>query len=249
MRSATSRSQSSAGASRARTSWIVAGDNLIGYSLADFADFWRAKGGSALAVHEVADRSLLRNYGVVQLDEDERVDRASRRSLPRPKGDLAATASYLYRGDHLALLPATSRRAILQTLRATSWPGCTPASPSTATGRPANGTTSATSASCWPRTTCSGSERGSRPGNVTTCRRRTLWVLARLTRCSGGWFHARNDRTKGTADARAATDHPSPTSVAVAAAHDAPLTAALDRRAPKGDANSPSPLSCGLDLA
>jgi glucose-1-phosphate thymidylyltransferase len=125
---------------------VVAGDNLIGYSLADFVDFGRAKGGSALAVHEVADRSLLRNYGVVQLDEDERVVGLEEKPA-QPKGDLAATASYLYRGDHLAL----------RTLRATSWPGCTPASPSTATAPPANGTTSATSASCWPRTTCSAS--------------------------------------------------------------------------------------------
>jgi glucose-1-phosphate thymidylyltransferase len=83
---------------------IVAGDNLIGYSLADFADFWRAKGGSAIAVHEVADRSLLRNYGVVQLDDDERVIGLEEKPA-EPKGDLAATASYLYRGDHLALLP------------------------------------------------------------------------------------------------------------------------------------------------
>jgi glucose-1-phosphate thymidylyltransferase len=83
---------------------VVAGDNLIGYSLPDFVDFGRAKGGSALAVHEVVDRSLLRNYGVVQLDEDERVVGLEEKPA-QPKGDLAATASYLYRGGHLALLP------------------------------------------------------------------------------------------------------------------------------------------------
>jgi len=83
---------------------IVAGDNLIGYSLADFVHFWRTKGGSALAVHEVAERSLLRNYGVVELDADDRVVGLEEKPAD-PKGDLAATASYLYRGDHLALLP------------------------------------------------------------------------------------------------------------------------------------------------
>ena len=36
---------------------VVAGDNLIGYSLAEFVGFWRKKGGSAIAVHEVADPS------------------------------------------------------------------------------------------------------------------------------------------------------------------------------------------------
>jgi glucose-1-phosphate thymidylyltransferase len=83
---------------------VVAGDNLIGYSLADFVDFWRTKGGSAIAVHEVADRSLLRTYGVVELDADDRVVGLEEKPA-EPKSDLAATASYLYRGDHLALLP------------------------------------------------------------------------------------------------------------------------------------------------
>jgi glucose-1-phosphate thymidylyltransferase len=82
---------------------IVAGDNLIGYSLSDFVDFWRAKGGSALVVHEVADRELLRNYGVVELDGDDRVIGLEEKPS-EPKGDLAATASYLYLGEHLALL-------------------------------------------------------------------------------------------------------------------------------------------------
>ena len=83
---------------------IVAGDNLIGYSLRDFVGFWRAKGGSALVVHEVPDRSLLRTYGVVELDEDDRVVGLEEKPA-EPKGDLAATASYLYRSEHLALLP------------------------------------------------------------------------------------------------------------------------------------------------
>ena len=83
---------------------VIAGDNLIGYSLADFVAFWRAKGGSAVAVREVADRSLLRNYGVVELDEEDRVVGLEEKPA-EPRGNTAATASYLYRADHLALLP------------------------------------------------------------------------------------------------------------------------------------------------
>jgi glucose-1-phosphate thymidylyltransferase len=82
---------------------IVAGDNLIGYSLADFADFWRAKDGSAIAVRELPDRELLKQYGVVELDADERVIGLEEKPA-EPKGSLAATASYLYTGDHLAQL-------------------------------------------------------------------------------------------------------------------------------------------------
>ena len=83
---------------------VVAGDNLIGYSLADYVDFWRAKGGSAIAVHQVEDRELLSQYGVVEVDEDDRVVGLEEKPAA-PKSDLAATASYLYSGEHLALLP------------------------------------------------------------------------------------------------------------------------------------------------
>jgi len=83
---------------------VVAGDNLIGYSLADYVDFWRAKGGSAIAVHQVEDRGLLSQYGVVELDEDDRVVGLEEKPA-EPRSDLAATASYLYSGEHLALLP------------------------------------------------------------------------------------------------------------------------------------------------
>ncbi|HEY7148327.1 MAG TPA: nucleotidyltransferase family protein [Gaiellaceae bacterium] len=83
---------------------IVAGDNLIGYSLADFVEFWREKDGSAIAVRDLGDRELLKQYGVVELDEDDRVVGLEEKPA-KPKSDLAATASYLYRGEHLALLP------------------------------------------------------------------------------------------------------------------------------------------------
>ena len=52
---------------------IVAGDNLIGYSLAAFVAFWRTKDGSAIAVRELDDRELLKQYGVVELDAADRV--------------------------------------------------------------------------------------------------------------------------------------------------------------------------------
>ena len=83
---------------------VVAGDNLIGYSLADFVDFWRGSGGSAIAVYEVGDRALLRNYGVVELDEADRVIGFEEKP-DEPRSNLAATASYAYRAADLKLLP------------------------------------------------------------------------------------------------------------------------------------------------
>jgi glucose-1-phosphate thymidylyltransferase len=83
---------------------IVAGDNLIGYSLAEFVAFWRTHEGSAIAVRDLGDRELLSQYGVVELDEHDRVVGLEEKPA-EPKSDLAATASYLYLADHLALLP------------------------------------------------------------------------------------------------------------------------------------------------
>ena len=82
---------------------VVAGDNLIGYSLPEYVGFWRAKGGSAIAVHEVDDRTLLRNYGVVELDDEDRVVGFEEKPA-EPRSNLAATASYLYRGADLERL-------------------------------------------------------------------------------------------------------------------------------------------------
>ncbi len=84
--------------------FVVAGDNLIGYSLQDFVEAWREKGGSAIALHEVSDRDLLRNYGVVELDETDRVVGFEEKPA-EPRSNLAATAAYLYRSADLELLP------------------------------------------------------------------------------------------------------------------------------------------------
>jgi glucose-1-phosphate thymidylyltransferase len=83
--------------------FVVAGDNLIGYSLPDYVAFWREKGGSAIAVYEVEDRSLLSQYGIVELDDEDRVIGLEEKPAD-PKSNLAATAAYLYRGADLELL-------------------------------------------------------------------------------------------------------------------------------------------------
>jgi glucose-1-phosphate thymidylyltransferase len=82
---------------------VVAGDNLIGYRLPQFVEFWRGKGGSAIALHEVSNPELLTNYGVVEVDQNDRVVGFEEKPT-QPKSSLAATAAYLYRGDHLELL-------------------------------------------------------------------------------------------------------------------------------------------------
>lgn len=82
---------------------VVAGDNLFDFSLQDYVRFWRSRGGSAIGVHDVGDLALARQYGVVELDGDDRV--VSLVEKPeRPAGTLAAIAAYLFPAEHAALV-------------------------------------------------------------------------------------------------------------------------------------------------
>jgi glucose-1-phosphate thymidylyltransferase len=83
---------------------VVAGDNLFDTSLAAFVGWWRGReGGSALGLYDVGDLALARSYGVVELDDDDRVV-AMVEKPDEPRSTLAATATYLYRREHVPLL-------------------------------------------------------------------------------------------------------------------------------------------------
>jgi glucose-1-phosphate thymidylyltransferase len=81
---------------------VIAGDNLFDYSLADYVDWWRGKGdASAVAIRQIADRELLTQYGVLTLDEDDRITSLVEKPED-PQGDLAATATYVLHHAHAA---------------------------------------------------------------------------------------------------------------------------------------------------
>jgi glucose-1-phosphate thymidylyltransferase len=83
---------------------VIAADNLFEFSLRDYVDFWRSKGGgSAIAVHRLADPSLARLYGVVELGDDDRVVGLEEKPED-PRSDLVSTATYLLGREHLPLL-------------------------------------------------------------------------------------------------------------------------------------------------
>jgi glucose-1-phosphate thymidylyltransferase len=84
--------------------FVVAGDNLIGYDLRDYVRFWRERGGSAIALRHEPDGELIKQYGVVELDEADRVVTFEEKPA-EPRSSLAATAAYLYPADHVALVP------------------------------------------------------------------------------------------------------------------------------------------------
>jgi glucose-1-phosphate thymidylyltransferase len=82
---------------------VIAGDNLFDFSLEEYVAFWRARGGSAIGVHDVGDLSLARQYGVVELDDADRV--VSLVEKPeQPASTLASIAAYLFPAEHSALV-------------------------------------------------------------------------------------------------------------------------------------------------
>jgi glucose-1-phosphate thymidylyltransferase len=82
---------------------VVAGDNLFDFSLADYVRFWRSREGSTIGVHDVGDLSLARQYGIVELDDDDRV--VSLVEKPEsPASTLASIAAYLFTAEHAALV-------------------------------------------------------------------------------------------------------------------------------------------------
>jgi glucose-1-phosphate thymidylyltransferase len=93
---------------RDETGWdddllVIAGDNLFDYSLADFVRFAAEKGASAVAVFDVGDRGLATQYGVIDLDADDRVVGFVEKPA-EPPTTLCATATYLYAREHAGLV-------------------------------------------------------------------------------------------------------------------------------------------------
>ena len=79
----------------------VAGDNLFDYSLADYEAYWRAKGGSCVAVHDVGDFELAKKYGIVDVDADDRITNFVEKP-ENPPTTLCATTTYLYTREDAA---------------------------------------------------------------------------------------------------------------------------------------------------
>jgi glucose-1-phosphate thymidylyltransferase len=83
---------------------VIAGDNLFDFDVSELVRFWRSKGEhSVVAVRDVGTKELARQYGVIELDADERVvDFVEKPDEPR--STLAAIATYLYGRRHIPLI-------------------------------------------------------------------------------------------------------------------------------------------------
>jgi glucose-1-phosphate thymidylyltransferase len=83
---------------------VVAGDNLFDYSLAEYESYWLAHlGASCVAVIDVGDPELAKKYGIVDVDEDDRLIGFVEKPEDPPT-TLCATATYLFDREHVRLI-------------------------------------------------------------------------------------------------------------------------------------------------
>jgi len=74
---------------------VVAGDNLFDFSIADFIDFYRDRRAPVIAVYDVEDIEKAKRYGVVSIDERNRVVEMEEKP-EKPKSTLVSTACYIF---------------------------------------------------------------------------------------------------------------------------------------------------------
>jgi glucose-1-phosphate thymidylyltransferase len=83
---------------------VIAGDNLFDYSLRDYVAYWRAKrNASCVAVYDVHDLELVKQYSVVDVDRTERIVGFVEKP-ERPTTTLAATAAYIFARGHARMV-------------------------------------------------------------------------------------------------------------------------------------------------
>ena len=81
---------------------IIAGDNLFTYSLNDYYDFYKAKKSDCVCVKQFDDMEMIKQLGVVLLDDNNKVIDLEEKPQ-NPKSNKAAFATYMYTKDTLKL--------------------------------------------------------------------------------------------------------------------------------------------------
>ncbi len=74
---------------------IIAGDNLFTYSLKEYYEFFRAKNADCVCVKQFDDKEMIKQLGVVLLDEEGKVLDLEEKPQ-KPKSNKAAFATYMY---------------------------------------------------------------------------------------------------------------------------------------------------------
>ena len=83
---------------------VIAGDNYVTFDINNFADFFRKKKSTVMAVRDVGDKTTAKKrFGVVEVNEENKIIGFEEKP-EEPKTSLAATAVYIIRRDHVKLV-------------------------------------------------------------------------------------------------------------------------------------------------
>jgi glucose-1-phosphate thymidylyltransferase len=78
---------------------VIAGDNLLGFEVGEFLDYFREKAAPTLAAYDVGSREKASSYGLVELDGDEVVD--FQEKPDDPNSTLVSIACYAFPADSI----------------------------------------------------------------------------------------------------------------------------------------------------
>jgi glucose-1-phosphate thymidylyltransferase len=79
---------------------VIAGDNLISFSISDFLDEFESRGAPTIAAYDVGSKDRATSYGLVELDGDRVVD--FQEKPDEPNSTLVSIACYAFPADALA---------------------------------------------------------------------------------------------------------------------------------------------------
>jgi len=79
---------------------IIAGDNLFELNLSRFIQFFKEKKAPGIALYDIRDKERARNYGVVTVDENQRIVKFEEKPA-HPPSTLIATCLYLFPKEDL----------------------------------------------------------------------------------------------------------------------------------------------------
>jgi glucose-1-phosphate thymidylyltransferase len=79
---------------------VIAGDNLISFSLSDFVDEFESRGAPTIAAYDVGSKERASSYGLVELDGDQVVD--FQEKPDEPNSTLVSIACYAFPAEALA---------------------------------------------------------------------------------------------------------------------------------------------------
>jgi len=81
---------------------VLAGDNLISFSVSEYVDFFESKDAPTIAAYDVGSRERAKSYGLVELEGDRVVD--FQEKPEDPKSTLVSIAAYAFPAADLDLL-------------------------------------------------------------------------------------------------------------------------------------------------